>query len=1174
MGGKSQVMYNKTHKNKKSQKNQKTQIKHKKEKANLKYTKQKKVMIQEESLNILSTNASSLIHRADDLKNKITYFKCGIFAVNETHFRKKGRFKMQNYHVFEAIRNNKEKGGTMLGVHVGLHPVLISEYSTLFELIVVEIKIANKQIRVITGYGPQENFSPEEITTFYTTLEEEIASAELTGCSVILAMDANCKLGTQYVPGDPKEQTPNGKLLAGIVDRHAMCVANGLTTKRKGVITRERHTVNGIQRSVIDFVIFSNDLIKHIENIHVDEERVFVLTKNTKNKDDKVYKESDHNVINTKLKLLWNSNECRVTEVFKYNDKDSKNNFKKATTETKQLSQIICQDKSLTVVTNKMMKRLKGFIHQCFKKVKIVDKPNEELNDLYNKRQILRTKTDEKSKLELTKLNDELCKKYSDSMFKKIEQELKDTGDCEDGGFNSGKLWKLKKKLAPRNSEPPSAMEDKEGNVLTSKEDILSEAVKHYKNIFEPQQMADELKGIQKERELLCMKRLEMARQNKSPPWSVKDVTFVLNSLKVGKSKDPYDIPNELFKPDVAGDDLILAITKLMNRIKDELIYPKTLTVCNVTNLFKNKKKNKRLFDSYRGIFRTTVIRNILDMLMYTDEYEQIDTNLTNCNVGSRKRRNIRDNLFVINAIANESKQNPQEAIDLNVYDVRKCFDKMWLLECINDLYEAGLTNDKLVLLYETNKLAQIAIKTSSGITERFDIKETVMQGTVWAGLMCTVTMDKLCKQIYKNHNLLYKYRGVVEVPPLEMVDDIITTIKCGNKSAELHTTVNSFIEHKKLELSKEKCATIHIGNNKTTNLCPSLVINGELMKKSEKEKYLGDFVTTKANSKATIEDRKIRGNAIYSEMSAILRDIPLGNKRVRMGLALRQAWFLNGCLFNSEVWIGFSDSDLECLEIIDHKILRLITGAQAKVPIEMLYLETACIEVKDVIRSRRISYLHTILNRHPDEITNQIYTGMKNHPLKGDWIHLVNNDLDITYIDKNSITKFTKFQFKNIVKTKVRHSCFTKLEAMKQTHMKIKHIDHSNLNKPQSYLTSKLFNENQISCLFNLRCRSMNVFRDNFHSHNKSICPLCPICKSEPDTQEHALKCLVLKKHMKLSESEAIQAVEYGYIFCDIEAQLKVTIAFESVITLRERLCQDKLKDIAYPGSNTGPSG
>ena len=44
----------------------------------------------------------------------------------------------------------------MLGIHVSLKPVFISEYSDTFELIVVEVKMATTCIRVITGYGPQD----------------------------------------------------------------------------------------------------------------------------------------------------------------------------------------------------------------------------------------------------------------------------------------------------------------------------------------------------------------------------------------------------------------------------------------------------------------------------------------------------------------------------------------------------------------------------------------------------------------------------------------------------------------------------------------------------------------------------------------------------------------------------------------------------------------------------------------------------------------------------------------------------------------------------------------------------------------------------------------------------------------------------------------------------------
>ena len=235
--------------------------------------------MQEQFLNILSTNAAGLMCKAEDLKNKVRMYNRGIFAIQETHFRKKERFRLKDYHVFESIRKNKEKGGSMLGIHVGLKPVLIQEYNDTFELIVVEVKVADKEICIITGYGQQENWEISERAPLYNSLEEEITAAELQGQAVIIAFDANAKLGPKLIPGDLYEQSPNGFMLSGILERHAQCVVNGMVDKRKGLITREKCTTAGRKQSVIDFVIVTNDLIEHIESIHVDDKRVHVLKK-------------------------------------------------------------------------------------------------------------------------------------------------------------------------------------------------------------------------------------------------------------------------------------------------------------------------------------------------------------------------------------------------------------------------------------------------------------------------------------------------------------------------------------------------------------------------------------------------------------------------------------------------------------------------------------------------------------------------------------------------------------------------------------------------------------------------------------------------------------------------------------------------------------------------------
>ena len=98
--------------------------------------------------------------------------------------------------------------------------------------------------------------------------------------------------------------------------------------------------------------------------------------------------------------------------------------------------------------------------------------------------------------------------------------------------------------------------------------------------------------------------------------------------------------------------------------------------------------------------------------------------------------------------------------------------------------------------------------------------------------------------------------------------------------------------------------------------------------------------------------------------MKAILRDIPLGYRRTQIGLVLRKAWFINNCFGNSEIWCGFSENDLHDLEVLDHQILRLITGSQLRVPVEMLYLETSQVPIKDILSVRRLMYLYEILSR------------------------------------------------------------------------------------------------------------------------------------------------------------------------------------------------------------------
>ena len=231
---------------------------------------------------MFSNNCNGANLKVESLKYELKRTNSSVFTLQETHFSKKGRVKVEDFVIFEAIRIKEH--GTMLGAHVKLQPVLISEYTETFEMLVVQIRVDGREIRVITGYGPQENQKSDKVMPFFSKVEEVIVSAKLANKSIIIQLDANSKLGKNVIPKDPKDQSPNGAVLADIIDRNALIVANSLETKCSGVITRRRTTEGRVEESVIDYVIISADLLDDIEELIIDEKKEHALTKLTHSK--------------------------------------------------------------------------------------------------------------------------------------------------------------------------------------------------------------------------------------------------------------------------------------------------------------------------------------------------------------------------------------------------------------------------------------------------------------------------------------------------------------------------------------------------------------------------------------------------------------------------------------------------------------------------------------------------------------------------------------------------------------------------------------------------------------------------------------------------------------------------------------------------------------------------
>ena len=356
---------------------------------------------------------------------------------------------------------------------------------------------------------------------------------------------------------------------------------------------------------------------------------------------------------------------------------------------------------------------------------------------------------------------------------------------------------------------------------------------------------------------------------------------------------------------------------------------------------------------------------------MYNDSYYTIDSNLTDGNVGARKHRSVRDNIFVLGAITNSVSNGNSPPIQIQVMDAIKCFDKLWLQACINSLYEAGLTNDQLNLLYIENRNAQIAVKINNRLSGRINVKDVVMQGSIWGSLKCTSVMDTLNRTAITDPSLQYHYKGDPTIPVgvLGMVDDTLAISDCGNKAIRKNAVINSFMETHKIALSQEKSSVLHIGKEGKCALpCPSLKVHQNVMQRKESTRYLGNVLSTKGGLCDMIEDRRNQGWGKIATIMGILSEVDMGVHKLEVGLLLRKAILINGLLYTAEAWSGLNEKQLARIEVVDTALLHKLTGGHVKSATEFYHLETATWKLRHHISCLRIMYHQEILKREACE--------------------------------------------------------------------------------------------------------------------------------------------------------------------------------------------------------------
>ena len=200
--------------------------------------------------------------------------------------------------------------------------------------------------------------------------------------------------------------------------------------------------------------------------------------------------------------------------------------------------------------------------------------------------------------------------------------------------------------------------------------------------------------------------------------------------------------------------------------------------------------------------------------------------------------------------------------------------DSMSLSITMSDLYDSGVQDDLIVLLNEVNKNIKISINTSYGLTEPVVIPALVAHGDLFAPLQAAVQVDSMTRKLEEQDRareedgetgLLYKYKGMVSIPSLGLMDDNLTVSEAGFRAEEINIFMNENSATKLLQFNTKKCKYLRMGNLNKTSLPNKLEVDSWEIKYDDQDNIIeteGEKVEMKEEAEIKYLGFVICGNA------------------------------------------------------------------------------------------------------------------------------------------------------------------------------------------------------------------------------------------------------------------------------------------------------------------------
>ena len=916
----------------------------------------------------------------------------------------------------------------------------------------------------------------------YEEIKEQIVQAKERQQKVVIIGDLNCKIG-EAIPGNRKDVTTGGRLLMKMTEMHKLIILNK-TSQCEGLWTRSDEK----SKSVIDYIIVDEESEKAVEKMVIDEERDLAP-------ESQVGKCSDHHLMTARFN--WVLSEQRTDGKRKITTKKGYAQIGQKM-EEEEISRIFEEDSDIQTCYDKWKKKVEE-IEESYK-IEIKKKnPRKSIKDLVKRKKEIKEKMKKVSKEERQTLiakRKEIDEKIKDENRKQFENKIKKVVEklrCE-RGVNGANVWEVLKRLRRKNTDPPTAIKDKKGNLLEGKEEIKNRYVEHFQEILKPPEARDIEEKMQEENINAAFENIvKIAHLRKKAVTTTEEVERAIKGMKKNKCSDEAGWRNELIME--GKDQMTLSLKKLFNRMEKEIVSPKQWGQVLIQTV--PKKGSCLEMNNKRGLFITEIVSKVYEKVLKNRNTEHLEKYMSPFQTGGTKGRATVDNKIVLSEVIRRNRK-----MKIKTYivfgDAVKCFDKLWLKDALVELYKAGCTPEDVVMIHEMNKETEIVISTPVGKTEKVKIGEVVKQGTVLGPTLCCVETDQI-NFVGEDQS---RPLGHVIVGILIFMDDVMSA---GNAEIARKCIRNLGVmeRQKKFTFGLKKTNYMVIETGKEPKEVIEEEVKEGVVRECSEYDYLGFWVNQEGNCMLQIEEKAKEIKGEIAGIMSLASYYNVGATYINVRLQLYESCVVKSLLYDLEGWNKLSKKEIKKLESIQLKSLCSLLGLPKTTPYVGLLNEVGIWTIEERLKYRKIMLYQNLMQSDDNRLAKNIVVGQKQDEDNDTFyatVKVMTKSLDI---DVDSVDAMSKEELKKEIKKQIGKKMVVVVNN--QLHLKKMRF----VKEQIEFKRKKYIEEMDASAAVQVLKTRLNMLPiyGNYKG-DLSLPRPCPLCKLEDDTTEHMVMC------------------------------------------------------------------